>query len=84
MPGEQKRAAVRYAVRRSLRLLVEQATWQGCLDDLLCFPDVFVVFIVVSHPFMSEAVRSGMVTISEITAWLEVLLYGEGDDGPVC
>jgi hypothetical protein len=76
LPAEEARAAMRVEVQHALRLLVEEATQQGHLGDLFCFSDVFVVFLAVGHPVISEAVASEMVTIAEVSAWLEALLYG--------
>lgn len=76
MSDEDDRVAVRFHVRRALRLLVEEAKRQDCLEDVRHFPDVFVALVVLVSPTIGEAVALGMVTVQEVRVWLGMLLNG--------
>jgi len=74
---ERDRASVRYEVRRSLRLLIEEAKRQDCFEVVRCFPDVFVLFVLEVDPVIRDAFQAGLVTIEDIRIWLGVLLDGK-------
>ena len=76
-PGEHDRASVRYEVRRSLRLLVQEAKRQDCFEDVRRFPDLFALFVLKADPVIREAFQAGLVTLQDIRTWLGVLLDGK-------
>ncbi len=76
-PGERDRASVRYEVRRSMRLLVQEAKRQGCFEDVRCFPDLFLLFVLEVDPIMQGAFQAGLVTLQDMRVWLDVLLDGK-------
>ena len=71
---ERDRASVRYEVRHSLRLLIEEAKRQGCFEDVRRFPDVFVLFVLAVDPVIQGAFQAEVVTLQDIRIWLGVLL----------
>ena len=77
---ERDRASIRYEVRHSLRLLIQEAKLQGCFEDVRRFPDVFVLFAVEVDPVIQCAFQAGLVTLQDIRLWLGVLLDGSDSE----
>jgi hypothetical protein len=73
--------AARAQVRRSLRALIQEAQRQGCLEQIQQLPELFVLFLLSHDLLISEAVTSGVVTLHEVCAWLQVLLDEADGDG---
>ena len=78
-PDERDRALVRYEVRRSLRSLLQEAKRQDCFEDVRCFPDLFLLFVLEVDPVIQGAFLTGLVTLQDLRLWLGVLL--DGRDG---
>jgi len=66
-------AQVRVEVRRLLRLLVQEAKRQGCLEEARRFPGVFAAFALLD-PVIANAVGQEVVTLDDLVVWLAVLL----------
>ncbi|HEY6541772.1 MAG TPA: hypothetical protein VIZ18_12575 [Ktedonobacteraceae bacterium] len=82
MPAEDDRVSRRFEVRRSLKMLVQEAQRQECIEQVRRFPDVFVLFALLD-PVIGEAVEQEMVTLQDIRLWLAVLLDGREKHGTV-
>ena len=73
MLDDRETAKERVEVRRMLRLLVEEAKRQGCLEEACRFPGVFAAFALLD-PVIAEAVGREIVTLDDVVVWLAVLL----------
>ena len=73
MDDERENARVRSEVRHVLRLLVQEAKRQGCVEEARRFPGVFAAFALLD-PLIGEAVGQGIVTLDDLMVWLAVLL----------
>ena len=80
MTAEDDRVSLRFEVRRSLRMLVQEAQRQGCMEQVRRFPEVFVLFALLD-PVIGEAVEQEVVTLQDIRLWLDVLLEGREGHG---
>lgn len=73
MLDDRETAKERVEVWRMLRLLVEEAKRQGCLEEACRFPGVFAAFALLD-PMIGEAVGRGRVSLDDLMVWLVMLL----------
>jgi hypothetical protein len=66
-------AGVRAEVRRLLRLLVQEAKRQECVEEACRFPGVFAAFALLD-PVIAAAVEQEQVTCDDLVVWVAVLL----------